>query len=176
MSSRSLRPRLLLPFLVCVALSWSCGSDGTPESDRIEDSVQAQAPPPPPAAYLPIIGEYATGTDTLSILEDGQALFVLFWKGGGQELVAATDSTFTLTGNGGTLTVRSGSEGRVNALALGTQSYEKLRLGGEEGSTFQITPLRPAGELLEEALAATPTFETGDFLDSIRGSCHCLQS
>jgi D-alanyl-D-alanine dipeptidase len=164
MRFRDLRSGLFLPSLVCVALSWSCGSDGTPERDRIEDSVQV--PPPPPAAYLPIVGEYATGTDTLSILEDGQALFVLFWKGGGQELVAATDSTFTLTGNGGTLTVRSAPEGRVAGLALGTQSYEKLSLGGEEGGTFQITPLRPAGELVDEALAASPPFETGEFLDS----------
>lgn len=143
-----------------------CGGDIPPEGDLRGAVDQEQAPAAPSEAALPLVGEYATETDTLSILEDEQSLFVLFWKGGGQALAPATDSTFTLAGNGGTLTVRRGDQGQVEALALGTQLYGRLSLGGEEGGTFQITPLRPPADLREEALFATPPFEEGEFRDS----------
>jgi D-alanyl-D-alanine dipeptidase len=115
---------------------------------------------------VPLIGEYASNTDTLSVLEDGQALYVLFWKGGGQALRPASDSTFELAENGGTLTVRREGDGEVEELALGNRSFRRLSLGGEEGETFRITPLRPPEELREEALAASPPVEEGDFLPS----------
>jgi len=113
-----------------------------------------------------LIGEYASGSDTLSVLEDSQTLYALFWKGGGQALAPVTDSTFRMTGNEGTLTVRRGDGGRVTGVAVGERSYERLNLGGEEGEIFRITPLRPPEELRAEALAAVPPEEEGDFLPS----------
>jgi D-alanyl-D-alanine dipeptidase len=119
---------------------------------------------------LSFIGEYASNMDTLSILEDGQTLYALFWKGGGQALESSSDSTFVMTGNGGTLTFRwdgiGEGGGGVQALAIGTRVFEKLNLGGREGETFRIIPTRPPEELREEALAAVPPMEEGDFLPS----------
>ena len=113
------------------------------------------------------MGEYAADTDTLSILEDHQTLYILFWKGGGQALEPTSDSTFTLSENGGSVTFRWDGDreggGRVAEVALATRTFQRLNLGGPEGGTFQITPLRPPEELRVEALAASPPVEEGDF-------------
>ncbi|MBT8397511.1 MAG: M15 family metallopeptidase [Gemmatimonadetes bacterium] len=75
-----------------------------------------------------------------------------------------------MTGNGGTLTFRwedpSESGRDVAGLALGSLDYAKLNLGGGEGATFKIIPLRPPEELRTEALASVPPEEDGDFLPS----------
>jgi D-alanyl-D-alanine dipeptidase len=163
------------------SLVWfsSCGP-GEAGSEAGSDSVSAvlRAPPPPPADWVPLIGEYATETDTLSLLEDNQSLFVLFWKGGGQELEAVDDSTFRMTQNNGMLTVRwvensvlrpesaGGSTGSVQELVIGTQSFQRLRLGAADGETFRITPVRDPEHLRAEALAAVPPEEEGEFLPS----------
>ena len=143
----------------------ACSSDGSPPGSGPEASEGIpQAPPPPPGEWAPLVGEYAARQDTLSILEDGQTLYVLFWKGGGQALEVVTDSTFELAGNRGTLTVRWEEAGKVGGLALGNRTFERLSLGGEEGETFMITPPRRPEELRLEALSASPPSEEGDFL------------
>jgi D-alanyl-D-alanine dipeptidase len=132
------------------------------------------APPPPPTEWAWLIGEYATATDTLSLLEDNQDLFLLFWKGGGQALEAVDDSTFRMAENEGTVRVRwgeyqaetQGQGRRVGELVVGTRTFRRLSLGGEEGETFRIVPVREPEELRAEALAATPPAEEGEFLPS----------
>lgn len=169
--------RELFPFAVIgvFASASACGPGTPPEGAEIGVALSAEpTPPAPPPEWVPLIGEYAAGTDTLSILEDEQSLYVLFWKGGGQELRTTTDSTFEMTGNGGTLVVlweagggQEGEEsGRVRELVLGQRAFRSLDLGGEEGETFRITPLRPPEALRAEALAAVPPEEEGDFLPS----------
>jgi len=167
------------PIRVLVALcllGWvsSCGS-GDPGSDAGPESpTLLAAPAPPPTAWVPLIGEYANGTDTLSVLEDNQALFVLFWKGGGQKLEAVDDSTFQMTGSQGRLRIRwAGDQGatgtsgrRVRELVLGTRTFSRLALVPEEGETFRITLVREPEELREEALSVAPPVEEGDFLPS----------
>jgi D-alanyl-D-alanine dipeptidase len=76
------------------------------------------------------------------------------------------DSTFLTAGNRDTVRVRRGPEGTVRALTLGGRDLSRIFLGGEEGETFRITPLRPPEALRAEALAATPPEERGDFLPS----------
>jgi D-alanyl-D-alanine dipeptidase len=110
-----------------------------------------------------LVGEYAAGSDTLSILEDGQVLYALFWKGGGQALRPVSDSTFEMAGNGGILAVRKDSFGAIHEVDFGTRAFRRLSLGGEEGGTFRITPIRPPAELRLEALAADPPVEAGEF-------------
>jgi D-alanyl-D-alanine dipeptidase len=120
------------------------------------------------------VGEYAQGPDTVSLLEDEGELQLFFWTPGNREegewpgrraaLTPVNDSTFTAAGVEGPVAVRRGEGGRVQALALGERELSHITLGGEEGGTFQITPVRPPGELRAEALAATPPEEEGDFL------------
>ncbi|MFH1765821.1 MAG: M15 family metallopeptidase [Gemmatimonadota bacterium] len=161
-----LRVLAVVGTLACgVFWSTACGPEGPPREVGSEGAVAIpEAPLPPPTEWVPLVGEYATGTDTLSLLEDEQNLYVLFWKGGGQALRPASDSTFELTGNGGILTVRREGGGKVEGLALGNRTFQRLSLGGAEGETFQITPLRPPAELRAEALASLPPVEEGDFL------------
>jgi D-alanyl-D-alanine dipeptidase len=44
--------------------------------------------------------------------------------------------------------------------------FERRDVGTEAGGTFRIDPVRPVAELREEALAASPPVEEGDFRDS----------
>jgi D-alanyl-D-alanine dipeptidase len=71
-----------------------------------------------------------------------------------------------MEGNGGIVTFRGDAGGKTTAVGIGEREFLKLSLGGEEGHTFQITPIRPPEELREEALAAVPPEEQGDFLPS----------
>jgi D-alanyl-D-alanine dipeptidase len=117
------------------------------------------------------VGEYAEGADTLSILEDAETLFLLIWRGPGwpgerEDLAAANDSAWVARPSGDTVTVRRHGDGSVRALALQGRELARLSLGGVEGGTFHITPLRPPQELRAEALTATPPPEEGDFLPS----------
>jgi len=114
-----------------------------------------------------LIGDYASESDTLSVLEDSQKLYVLFWKGGGQALTPVTDSTFEMAGNGGAFTLSRTNGGEtVLGVKVGDRAFDRLSLGGAEGETFRITPLRPPEELRAEALAAQLPDEEGDFLPS----------
>lgn len=130
------------------------------EGDDTERSV-AEAPAPAPEPWRPIIGEYAEGTDTISVLETDGALALLFWGGEPTELTALTDTTFT-TGTEA-VAIQSGVGGRVGSVSVGERVFQRLSLGAEDGGTFQITPLRPPEDLLGEALAASPPVEQGDF-------------
>ncbi len=166
-----IRPRphhlRLLAVVGILAHGVACGPGSPPQGADTEGSAALlEAPAPPSEEWASLVGEYAALTDTLSVLEDEQTLYLLFWKGGGQALRSTTDSTFELTENGETLTVRRGEDRRVRELALGNQTFQRLSLGGEEGGTFQIIPLRPTEELGVEARAALPPVEEGDFLPS----------
>ena len=145
---------------------FSCGGEGRSPGNGGTSEAFAQAPAPPPQEWVSLIGEYATGPDTLSVLEESGTLYALFWKGGGQALSPVSDSTFEMEGNGGIVTFRQGPGGNAPSLGIGDRDFLKLRLGGEEGHTFQITPVRPPEELREEALAAVPPDEEGEFLPS----------
>ncbi len=169
------RPPTALLGLGCWACFLSCGpGDAQSDPGSQRPAIRTEAPAPPPAEWVPLIGEYATETDTLSLLEDNHSLFLLFWKGGGQELAVVDDSTFQMRENEGRLVVRfegspegaSDRRPKVRELAIGSRIYSRLALGAHEGETFRISPLRETGELLEEALTATPPPEEGDFLPS----------
>ncbi|MCH7992384.1 MAG: M15 family metallopeptidase [Gemmatimonadetes bacterium] len=130
------------------------------EGDNSE-RLAAAAPPPAPEPWRPIIGEYAEGTDTISVLETDGALALLFWGGEPTELTALTDTTFT-TGTEA-VAIQSGDGGRIGSVSVGQRVFQRLSLGAEDGGTFQITPLRAPQDLLDDALAASPPVEQGDF-------------
>jgi len=134
------------------------------------------APPLPPEVWAGAVGEYAQGPDTVSFLEAAGQPRLFFWAPGEREegpwpgeeatLAPLDASTFMALGLEGSVVVRRDSGGRVGALEIEGREFLRLSLGGEEGGTFRITPVRPAEELRAEALAATPPEEEGDFLPS----------
>jgi len=134
------------------------------------------APPLPPEDWAGVVGEYAQGPDTVSFLEDAGQPRLFFWAPGEREaapwpgrevtLAPLTDSTFAAPGLDGSVVVRREPGGRVGALEVEGRELPRISLGGAEGETFRITPVRPAEELRAEALAATPPEEDGGFLPS----------
>jgi hypothetical protein len=66
-----------------LAVGGACAPESPPsEAETNAFGAVPEAPQPPPAEWEPLIGEYAANTDTLSVLENEQTLYVLFWKGG----------------------------------------------------------------------------------------------
>jgi len=148
-----------------ISVILGCGRDAPPAPAVLIH------PPAPPPQWAAVIGEYAEGADTLSLLEDGGGLFLLFWEGegwGGERLGLAplNDTTFEVGALETEALVRRGPDDRARSLNLGDGEFRRIHLGAEEGETFRITPLRPPAELREEALAAAPPEEEGDFLPS----------
>ncbi len=148
--------------LVCVLAACSGGD----AADSSVDSPVEVAPADVAEAWRGLIGEYADGADTLSLLEEQGDLVLMSWSGDAQEgLTATSDSTFTKASGAAVATAR-GPGGRVDALSVDDRVFRRLSLGAEDGGTFRITPIRAPDELLTEALAASPPEEEGDFRDS----------
>jgi D-alanyl-D-alanine dipeptidase len=147
--------------LLLVLVMVGCVTDEPSTADRASDP-----PAEAPLAWLPIVGEYASGSDTVSILEDGGSLVLLRWYGEPRPMRALSDSTFAFEGEGGEAAVVGLGTGAVRALMLNGLEHARLTLGAEDGGTFRIEPLRPADELRAEALDASPPLEPGDFLPS----------
>lgn len=145
--------------LVCFLVACSGGD----AADSFLDSPAEVAPAAVAEAWRPILGEYADGADTLSLLEEQGALVLLSWTDDAQEeLTGTSDSTFT-EASGVAVAVLRGMGGRIDALSVDDRIFGRLSLGAEDGGTFRITPIRAPDELLIEALAASPPDEEGDF-------------
>jgi D-alanyl-D-alanine dipeptidase len=123
------------------------------------------APPPSPTAdQAALVGEYAGASDTLSLLEREGALWLFRWGAGPEPLARTSDSTYATAGGASTLQVdRGAAEGP--SLRIDGRAFRRITLGGVEGESFRITPVRPVGELRAEALAARPPAEEGAFED-----------
>jgi D-alanyl-D-alanine dipeptidase len=147
--------------LLLVLVMVGCSSDDSSTVDRTSNP-----PAEAPSAWLPLIGEYAAGNDTVSILEDGGSLLLLRWQGEPQLMRARSDSTFSVEREGGDATLIGVGAGVVRALMLNGLEHARLTLGAEDGGTFRIEPLRTTDLLRVDALGAVPPTESGDFLPS----------
>jgi hypothetical protein len=149
-----------LPLFLCLLAA--C----TPADTPPEAVADAAATPPPaaPVQLSQLVGEYVNGADTMSLLEEGGDLVLLFWGGERHGLVASTDGTFTMGSE--TVAATRGNGGRPISVSVADRQFTRLALGPEDGGTFQITPIRAPDELRAEALSASPPDEEGDFLDS----------
>ncbi len=130
-------------------------------ADTSSDSLGLM-PPDVLESWRPIIGEYASGSDTVSVLEEDGSLVLLFWGGARLQLSASTNGAFETDSNVMVEMVADAS-GRTEMLLVDGQALNRLSLGAEDGGTFRITPIRAPEELLIEALAASPPEEDGDF-------------
>ena len=130
-------------------------------ADTSSDSLGLM-PPDVLESWRPIIGEYASGSDTVSVLEEDGSLVLLFWGGARLQLSVSTNGAFETDSNVMVEMVADAS-GRTEMLLVDGQALNRLSLGAEDGGTFRITPIRAPEELLIEALAASPPEEDGDF-------------
>ncbi|MCA9738330.1 MAG: M15 family metallopeptidase [Gemmatimonadetes bacterium] len=129
---------------------------------------QRPLPPPPPARWEGLIGEYGWDHNTLYVLEqDGQlqALIEWFFR---YPLIEEGPDRFRFPDRGlydhETLVFERDADGRATrAVLAGSVVFERRALSGEDGSTFRIEPTRTAEELRPEALAASPPVEEGRF-------------
>ena len=141
-------------------------SIGEREFRRIPDP----RPPPPPAEFLPLIGEYGWDHNILFVFERDGALTVLIEWLERYPLTAAADDPdlfhFPDRGlyPGESLRFLRDDDGRVTGADLSGIVFPR-RPGPGEG-TFRIEPLLPVAELRRLAAEASPPAEEGDFLDS----------
>lgn len=126
-------------------------------------------PPPVPARWRPLIGEYVHETETVIVLESDGRLCVLFNRHDLVPLREVASDLFEFDNS----TSRKGEHilfsrdvrGRVTQVALGKVLFKRKPLGPEEGANqLKVQPLRPVPTLIKEALTAQPPNETGDFL------------
>ena len=102
-------------------------------------------PADPPAAIAPLVGDYAQGTDSISVREVGGKLEAIGWKDTTQR--AALEAA-----NVGDSIVFEG------------KTWRRIALGPSSGNVFRITPRASYDSLMKVALAASPPKEEGDFL------------
>ncbi len=121
-----------------------------------------QVPAAPPAAWLSLIGAYASGPDTLYVYEDGGALVALVTPSGPAGLAQASESVFTFVGRGPYDADRIVF--RRAEIQLGHVALRRLQLGPADGGQLRLQPVRSVAELLRVDRRLSPPAESGAFL------------
>jgi D-alanyl-D-alanine dipeptidase len=106
----------------------------------------AAIPADPSADIAPLVGDYASGGDSLSLRESAGRLEAVAWKDSGR---AITVDPASVAGD---------------SLAVDGRTWHRLALGPASGNVFRITPRASYDSLMKAALAASPPKEEGDFL------------
>jgi CubicO group peptidase (beta-lactamase class C family)/D-alanyl-D-alanine dipeptidase len=129
---------------------------------------QASSRPPPavPDSWRGLIGEYGWDHNTLFILERRGQLHALIEWFFFYPLQEVSPDVFAFPDfglyHGERLLFNRDSTGRATAVEAASVVFERRPVGLDEG-TFQIEPVRPVEELRQEALAASPAPEQGEF-------------
>jgi D-alanyl-D-alanine dipeptidase len=118
-------------------------------------------PAAPPAAWLRLIGAYATDHDTLYVYEEGGALVALVTPSPPQPLAQVSDSVFTLTGRG---VDHPQIVFRQSDLQMGSLTRRRLQLGPADGGQLRLKPVRSVAQLLRADRKLRPPAESGAFL------------
>jgi D-alanyl-D-alanine dipeptidase len=121
-------------------------------------------PAPPPAAWLALIGAYASPRETLYVFEDRGALAVLAKPPGPARLAAVSDSVFTLASPRPPLYDAEHIVIRPGVIRLGRVTLRRLAMGPADGGQLRLTPVRPVAELIQIDRTLTPPAESGAFL------------
>ena len=110
-------------------------------------------PAVPPAAWLSLIGAYASDRDTLSVYEDGGVLVALLGKAAPQPLARVSDSVFTPN-----VVFRGGG------IEMDGVTRRRLQLGPADGGQLRLQPVRSVAQLLRADRRLKPPAESGAFL------------
>ncbi|MGH7568283.1 MAG: M15 family metallopeptidase [Gemmatimonadales bacterium] len=106
------------------------------------------APPPPPARWLGLVGEYGRGDTMVIVVERDGKLYALA-PGAAPRLIQAR-------------AIRPDARGRGKTLVLGRAAFERRAVGPADGTQLRVTPVRPVSDLLREARGARPPDEHGE--------------
>lgn len=124
-------------------------------------------PPPPPARWEGLIGEYGWDHNVLYILEREGRLHALIEWFFLYPLEEITENVFAFPDwglyHGERLSFDRGPDGSALGVEAASVDFVRRDVGVGAGETFRIDPVRPVDELREEALAATPPREEGSF-------------
>ena len=130
--------------------------------------VEVPKPQPLAAALRGVIGEYGTDWDVVYLREEGGRLHALIHSFFDYPLTDEGNGAYRLPDrglyHGERVVITRDQAGRGTMIRLGGVAMPRRAIAPEDGSTFKITPLRPADELVRTALAATPPKESGEFL------------
>ena len=132
------------------------------------ERVEVPKPPPAPASWLGLIGEYGWDHDVLYIFEkDGKLWALIEWfEFDPLEQVSGNVFKFPDRGlyDGEKLIFTRDKNGRATQVEAASVVFKRRNVGPEEGAgQLRIKPLRPVSSLLKEALAAQPPKDTGEF-------------
>ena len=122
--------------------------------------VRYEPPPPPPPPWQQLLGEYASGPDTVIVLERDGSMQVLRRGAWARVLSVIRGDTFRVAASDTIVVFARDSAGHGRAFSLAGSEYVRslAPLGVRE--TFRIAPRQPIAELRRTALGATPPAES----------------
>jgi CubicO group peptidase (beta-lactamase class C family)/D-alanyl-D-alanine dipeptidase len=136
---------------------------GDARLNRVAD----QKPSPAPDRWLGLIGEYGWDHDTLYIFERNGTLHALIEWFFDYPLTEDSPDIYAFPNSGlydgEKLVFTRDSDGRATQVEAASVLFRRRAIGGEDGKTYRVVPLRPVAELRAEALAASPPKESGEF-------------
>jgi D-alanyl-D-alanine dipeptidase len=122
-----------------------------------------------PAAWKQLIGEYSQegGKDKLTVFENSGGLQLTRSSGAHIELQLVGSGTLRyhhdLDNTEHVAPIHRDANGKVTGIALDSTEYKRQDLPSGERATLLVKPQRAVPELRQEALAAQPPVETGNF-------------
>jgi D-alanyl-D-alanine dipeptidase len=119
-------------------------------------------------AWRALIGEYGPEHPSLIVLEKSGKLILHEMDGTESILQSGPDGTFSLSKPPGALVrVRFEREtnGHADDISIDDVTFQRRKLGPDEGQVFQIHPSRSIDDLRREALAEEPPHEERKFRD-----------
>ncbi len=132
--------------------------------------VSTRLPPPIPAAWRGLVGEYGWDHNVLYILEKGGRLTALIEWFFEYPLTRVTDDVYAFPNSGlyagERLVFTRGANGRATKVVAASVEFPRRTWVGEDGDVFRITPVEPVEQLRAAALAARPPVEEGTFRES----------
>ncbi len=119
-------------------------------------------PPPPPAGWVGLIGEYGSENHLLISERDGSLYAIVEWLTPyPMHELSANVFEWPHAGlyDGERVSFTRDGSGRATQLAIGGVVFPHREVGPESGNQLRITPVRPVEQLRSIALAAPPPIE-----------------
>jgi CubicO group peptidase (beta-lactamase class C family)/D-alanyl-D-alanine dipeptidase len=130
--------------------------------------VPATPPAPAPDRFRSLIGEYGWDHDVLYVYEHQGKLHALIEWFTSYPLIEESPTVFRFPDwglyDGERLVFERDSSGRVTQVVAANVTFKRRPSGPAGTGSFRIEPVQPVARLREQALAAQPPTEKGEFL------------